>query len=66
MAKVTSGESKAPAQQPSAEAAPPLSPIDRYFGLTAAGTSVATELRAGLTTRAYSFEDMKRIQSKMV
>jgi AGZA family xanthine/uracil permease-like MFS transporter len=47
---VTPGESKAPAQQPSAEAAPPLSPIDRYFGLTAPGTSVATELRAGLAT----------------
>jgi hypothetical protein len=34
----------------SAEATPPLSLIDRFFGLTAAGTSVATELRAGLAT----------------
>src|SRR4051794_21376526 len=34
--------SRSSAQEPSA--------IDRYFGLTASGTSVATELRAGLAT----------------
>ncbi len=50
MAKATSGERKAPAPQAPAEAIAPLSPIDRFFGFTAAGTSIATELRAGLAT----------------
>ena len=30
--------------------APPLRPLDRFFGLSAAGSSVPQELRAGLTT----------------
>ncbi len=46
MAKATPGENEeAPPRK-----SPPPSALDRYFGLTASGTSVATELRAGLAT----------------
>jgi hypothetical protein len=48
MARGTPQESNDP--QAPAGATPPLNPLDRYFGLSAAGTSVATELRTGLAT----------------
>src|SRR3990170_5292411 len=47
MAKATPGESGKAAP---AEMSPPPSTLDPYFGLTASGTSVGTELRAGLAT----------------
>jgi AGZA family xanthine/uracil permease-like MFS transporter len=37
------------AEPPRADAMP-VNPLDRYFGLTAAGTSIGTEFRAGLAT----------------
>jgi adenine/guanine/hypoxanthine permease len=35
---------------PTPHAAPPQGPLDRFFGLSASGTTVRTELRAGLAT----------------
>jgi AGZA family xanthine/uracil permease-like MFS transporter len=36
--------------EPSRAADTPVNPLDRFVGLTAAGTSVGTEFRAGLAT----------------
>ena len=44
------GTAAAGPAQTAAETAPRRSPLDRYFKLTARGTTVATEVRGGLTT----------------
>jgi len=44
------GELKRAAAEPSGAGASPASPLDRFFGLSAAGSSVATEFRAGAAT----------------